>query len=253
MQVLRHSDVPPEAIPTGERLLDRATRPYLAWVPSGKAIVLGNSQEPEKELNLDAVVRDGIPVFKRMSGGGAVLLSPGCVCLGLRFAKDKSLGIPDYFAKASAVISEVAADKLGLGLRLRGTSDLAYLGPLGSDAGGMEAALGEKLAESEGNPEGTLERKVAGCALYMPRDFVLYLVSILVEPDFTCIEKYLAHPSKEPGYRGGRSHRDFLAGLGPLAEQQGKRVRPAELAAWLERKIPASPGLVLDWELCTQG
>lgn len=244
MRILRHNDVPPESIPTGERLLDRTVRPYLAWVPAGKAIVLGNSQEPEKELNMAAILADGIPVFKRASGGGAVLLSPGCVCLGLRFAKDKSLSIHDYFAKGSAVISEVAAERLGLDLRLRGTSDLACLGPLGA-----EAAMGEKLAESEGNPEGTLERKVAGCALYMPRDFVLYLVSILVDPDFDGIEKYLAHPSKEPGYRGGRSHRDFLAGLGPLS---GKKLQPTDLATWLEQKIPVSPGLVLDWELCAE-
>ncbi|MDB5050251.1 MAG: putative lipoate-protein ligase [Fibrobacteres bacterium] len=237
--------MPPESIPTGEQLLDRASRPYLAWVPAGKSIVLGNSQDAEKELNVENVRQDGVPVFKRMSGGGAVLLSPGCVCVGLRFAKDPALSIHDYFAQGSAVISEVAAEKLGLELRLRGTSDLACLGPLG-----MSASLGEKLAESAGNsnsPEGTLERKVAGCALYMPRDFVLYLVSILVDPDFGDMEKYLAHPSKEPGYRGGRTHRDFLAGLGPLS---GKPLQPADMAAWLQQKIPASPGLVLDWELC---
>jgi lipoate-protein ligase A len=223
-------------------LLDRASRPYLAWVPAGKSIVLGNSQEAEKELIVENVRRDGIPVFKRMSGGGAVLLSPGCVCLGLRFAKNPALSIHDYFAKGSALISEVGAERLGLELRLRGTSDLACLGPLGT-----EAALGEKLAEAGNGAEGTLERKVAGCALYMPRDFVLYLVSILIEPDFEDIDRYLAHPSKEPGYRGGRPHRDFLAGLGPLS---GKSLQPAEMAVWLQQKIPASPGLVLDWELC---
>ncbi|HKP97739.1 MAG TPA: hypothetical protein VJ385_18510 [Fibrobacteria bacterium] len=224
--------------------MDRSLRPFLAWVPAAKTIVLGNSQDPERELNVEAVLRDGIPVFKRMSGGGAVLLSPGCVCLGLRFTKGKDLSIHDYFAKGSALITEVAAEKLGLELRLRGTSDLACLGPLGT-----EAALGEKLAETGGSGEGTLERKVAGCALYMPRDFVLYLVSILVDPDFSDMETYLAHPSKEPGYRGGRTHRDFLAGLGPLS---GKPLEPADLAGWLQRKIPAMPGLDLDWELCPE-
>lgn len=264
IQPLRHGEVPAESNPTGEQLLDRAQRPYRVWVPQGKAIVLGNSQEAEKELNVEAVRRDGIAVHKRMSGGGAVLLSPGCLCLGLRFAKRKELSIADYFAKASALISGVVGRELGLELRLRGTSDLACPEPQGNAipkldlvtgfaetagfANGLaEAASQEKgLAEAANGAAGVTERKVAGCALYMPRDYVLYLVSILVDPDFADIEKYLAHPSKEPEYRSGRSHGDFLGGLAALS---GRPVTAAQMIAWFEKKIPAEPGLDLDWEL----
>lgn len=245
IQPLRHGEVPPETNPTGEQLLDRLQRPYRVWVPQGKAIVLGNSQEAEKELNVEAVRRDGIAVHKRMSGGGAVLLSPGCLCLGLRFAKRKELSIADYFAKASALISGVVEYELGLELRLRGTSDLACREPQGI-AMAEAAALVKGLAEAAQDMPGISERKVAGCALYMPRDFVLYLVSILVDPDFADIEKYLAHPSKEPEYRSGRSHGDFL---GSLAALSGRPVTAMEMIPWFEKKIPAEPGLDLDWEL----
>jgi lipoate-protein ligase A len=197
-------------------------------------------------LNVDAVLEDGIPVFKRICGGGAVLLSPGCVCMALRFAKSKTLGIHDYFAKAAALITEVAAERLGIRIGLRGISDLAYLGPLegarplNGGSTGSELPLLMRAGE----------RKIAGSSLYMPRDFVLYLVSILVDPDFSAIDKYLSHPSKEPDYRGGRSHKDFLAGLGPLS---GAALRPADFAQWLrqglQQKIPETPGLDLDWEL----
>lgn len=241
IQPLRHTDVPPDSNPTGEQLLDRVQRPYRVWVPQGKAIVLGNSQEAEKELNVEAVLRDGIAVHKRMSGGGAVLLSPGCLCLGLRFAKRKDLSIGDYFAKASALISGVVSRELNLELRLRGTSDLAC-----TVAEEPKMDLVKGLAEAASDEAGTSERKVAGCALYMPRDYVLYLVSILVDPDFADIEKYLAHPSKEPGYRSGRSHGDFLGGLAALS---GRPVTAAEMIPWFEKKIPAEPGLDLDWEL----
>jgi lipoate-protein ligase A len=258
IQPLRHGDIPPESNPTGEQLLDRAQRPYRVWVPQGKAIVLGNSQEAEKELNLEAVLRDGVAVHKRMSGGGAVLLSPGCLCLGLRFAKRKELSIADYFAKASALISGVVSRELGLELRLRGTSDLACTvtarpaKPMNDLVNGLaEAAnLVNGLAEAANDAAGISERKVAGCALYMPRDYVLYLVSILVDPDFADIEKYLAHPSKEPEYRSGRSHGDFLGGLAALS---GKAVTAAEMVPWFEKKIPAEPGLDLDWELAAGG
>ena len=237
-------------------MLDRLQRPYRVWVPQGKAIVLGNSQEPDKELNVEAVRRDGIAVHKRMSGGGAVLLSPGCLCLGLRFATRKELAIADYFAKASALISGVVSRELGLELRLRGTSDLACtvtqsaIVPKADLVNGLAeaAAVGNGLAEAASNAAGITERKVAGCALYMPRDYVLYLVSILVDPDFSDIEKYLAHPSKEPEYRSGRSHGEFLGGLAALS---GRPVTAAEMAPWFEKKIPAEPGLDLDWELAT--
>jgi lipoate---protein ligase len=243
IQPLRHTEVPPESNPTGEQLLDRAQRPYRVWVPQGKSIVLGNSQEPDKELNVEAVRRDGIAVHKRMSGGGAVLLSPGCLCLGLRFAKRKELSIADYFAKASALISGVVDQRLGLELRLRGTSDLACTVPPGYAIPGA-AGLTGGLAEAVG-AAGVTERKVAGCALYMPRDYVLYLASILVDPDLADIGKYLAHPSKEPEYRSGRRHEDFLGGLAALS---GRPVTAAEMIPWFEKKIPAEPGLDLDWE-----
>lgn len=263
IQPLRHTEVPPDSNPTGEQLLDRAQRPYRVWVPQAKAIVLGNSQEAERELNVEAVRRDGIAVHKRMSGGGAVLLSPGCLCLGLRFAKRKELCIADYFAKASALISGVVSRELGLELRLRGTSDLACTVTQATVSpkedlvkGSPEAAkvmnrsseaaeVMNGLAEAASGSAGITERKVAGCALYMPRDFVLYLVSILVDPDFTDFEKYLAHPSKEPEYRSGRSHGDFL---GSLAALSGRPVKAAEMVPWFEKKIPAEPGLDLDWE-----
>jgi lipoate---protein ligase len=242
---LRHHDVPPESNPTGEGLLDRSGRPYRVWVPGGNVVVLGNSQDAERELNMEAVIRDGIPVHKRMSGGGAVLLSPGCLCLGLRFAKRKELSIHDYFAKASALISEVVLERLGLELRLRGTSDLACTPSPGGHPGIVSG-----LAEVGMGVDGSMERKVAGSSLYMPRDYVLYLTSILVDPDFSDIGRYLAHPSKEPDYRAGREHAAFLGALGPLS---GKNVRAGDMTDWFEQKIPAVPGLDLDWELSRGG
>jgi lipoate---protein ligase len=247
---LRHTDVDPAVNPTGEQLLDRAWPPFRVWVPTAQAIVLGNSQDPEMELQMDAVRRDGIPVHKRMSGGGTVLLSPGCLCLGLRFAKRKELGIHDYFAKASNLICAIVKQHLNLELRLRGTSDLAC-----KASPGLSSAFGNGIVAAHPPDEGLRERKVAGCAMYMPRDYVLYLVSILVNPDFTAIEKYLSHPSKEPEYRLGRTHRDFLTGLGPLSAKTrgGHPLLPPEMIAWFEQKIPDWPGLDLDWDMSVRG
>src|SRR5690606_8510392 len=122
---LRYNESPAARDPTGEGLLDRSVLPYRVWVPRERILVLGNSQEAEKELNAEAALSDRIPVFRRMSGGGAVLLSPGCLCVGLRFAKRKELAIQDYFAKGYGLIRTVAGEKLGLELRQQGISDMA--------------------------------------------------------------------------------------------------------------------------------
>jgi lipoate-protein ligase A len=75
----------------------------------------------------------------------------------------------------------------------------------------------------------------------MPRDFVLYLGSVLVNPDYPGIERYLAHPSREPEYRAGRTHRDFIAGL---AELSGRALKPAELVAGLETEAGKLAGIL---------
>lgn len=215
---LRHGDLSPDRNPTGEALLSRSTKPFEVWIPKDRCLVLGNSQDPEKELNVDHVVRDVIPVYKRMSGGGAVLLSPGCLCLGLRFTKRNPLSIQDYFAMGSGLVQKVVGQAMGVELESRGISDLVFQ-----------------------------DRKVAGCALYMPKNFVLYLVSILFEPNFADIEKYLAHPTKEPEYRSGRTHADFLVGLASVAKHVTSK---EDLIHRFTEEISASRKDDLDWELC---
>ncbi len=211
---LRHSDVSPVEIPTGEILLDTSHPPYKVWVPSTQVIVLGNSQDLENELHIEAVQADRIPVFKRQGGGGAVLLSPGCLCVGLRLRKMKEKSIADYFSIGAQLVQSVIQRELGLELVSRGISDLAY---------------------------GDL--KVAGCSLYLPRDFALYLVSVLVNPDFTAIDRYLAYPSKEPDYRAGRNHRSFIGGLATLA---GRNVTAEDLIGPFESAIQSTLNPVLD-------
>lgn len=227
MQVLTHEDIAPEDDPTGEELLDRSRPPFKFWVPPAKALVIGHSQDPLRELRPQAAVRDGVPVHRRMGGGGAVLLSPGCLCVGLRFARAKGRGIHDFFAAGSGLVRRAVREAAGLELQVRGISDLACETP-----GGL--------------------RKVAGCSLYMPRDFALYLASVLVDPDPGDLEAYLAHPSREPDYRAGRSHGDFVVGLRALAPaggpgRSGSPLAPADLLPYLEGALEEGLDAELDW------
>jgi lipoate---protein ligase len=220
MQALTWQDIPPEENPTGEELLDRARLPFKFWVPKHKALVLGHSQDAEKEIDVPAAERDGIPIHRRMGGGGTVLLSPGCFCVGLRFARQKGRTLHDYFAAGSGLIQRAVHEALGVVLAPHGLSDLAY-------------------ARSDGKV-----LKVAGCSLYMPRDHALYLASVLVNPDFAEIATYLPHPSKEPDYRGGRAHGDFLVGLRELARRP---LASGDLIPFLEAELDGPFRDELDW------
>jgi lipoate-protein ligase A len=185
---LRHDSVK-STDPMGESLLE-SVKPFKVWIPQAYGVVLGNSQKVEKECNIAALQADNIPLYKRRGGGGTVLLSPKGFCYGIRFEKIKHKQIHDYFYEGNQVLTEVLKE-YNIEACSKGISDVAVLG-----------------------------KKVLGCSLYMPKNSVLYLASVLVENDLEAIEKYLVHPSREPDYRQGRVHSEFLTNINTLSDGQ---------------------------------
>src|SRR5262245_28828367 len=49
------------------------------WEPGQHFIVLGYANQVRAEVKLEACRTDGLGVFRRCSGGGAVLQGPGCL------------------------------------------------------------------------------------------------------------------------------------------------------------------------------
>ena len=77
------------------------------------------------------------------------------------------------------------------------------------------------------------QRKFAGTSLFRSKNYLLYQNSILVDPRIKQITKYLSHPSKEPDYRKGRSHRDFLVGLKEFLPS----LHPSKLASCFDEHL----------------
>jgi lipoate-protein ligase A len=183
---------------TGARMRVRVTR------PAEPAVVLGRSGDPDTELHLDAVRRDGVPVLRRRGGGCAVLLDPGNLVIAAVLRVPGLAGIHPHFRAMARWIGEALAELGVPGVEQRGISDLA---------------VGE--------------RKIGGSCIFRAKDLLYYSTTLLVEPDIDRMERYLRHPPREPDYRRGRSHREFVTFLG----QPPWRLETGMLAVELSRRL----------------
>jgi len=158
---------------------------YELWEPAGIAVVIGYSQHAANEANVQACRSDGVPIIRRRGGGGAVVLLPGVLCFTTAFLSHASESPYYFFKRINQFLIEILQNRLGVwGLNYRGISDIAIGG-----------------------------NKVLGCSIFKSRNTYFYQGSLLVNADLQCISNYLHHPSKEPDYRNGRQHNDFLTTL----------------------------------------
>lgn len=190
------------ADPLGESALDPA-QPWLrVYEPRDVRLVIGRHQDPARELLVAHAQADGVPMHRRVSGGGAVVLAPGMVVVALRLRNDE-FGTTCHLDRVNAALVPAVAAVCGMAPACRGHGDLVMAGADG------------------------VERKVLGASLRQTSKLVLYLGVFLVADAVPLMERYLAAPSREPDYRAGRGHAAFCTHLG----RQG--ATPAALAAAL--------------------
>src|SRR4051794_15913181 len=60
------------------------------WEWPGPAVVLGAGCRLAQDVDEAACAADGVPVLRRASGGGTVLLGPGCLCYSLVLRYDRA-------------------------------------------------------------------------------------------------------------------------------------------------------------------
>lgn len=209
---------PARALAWSEARADEGVETVTAclWQPKGVTAVLGLSQNAEAELRLELLRADCVPVLRRSSGGGAVVLTGGVLCFEA-VAPLRGLGIREAFAALTAPLLETLRG-LGVPAELAGVSDLA--------AGG---------------------RKLAGCAQLRRKTAVLVHCSLLVNADLDLFEKYLLPPTQQPEYRAGRSHAEFCANLAEFVpEAEPERIANAlaedlRTRGWNLVRVPAEP------------
>ncbi len=190
------------------------------WEPKQHFVVLGYSNKTRVEVAITSCREDNIPIFRRPSGGGAVLQGPGCLNYSL---------ILDTHARPE--LKNL-------------TQTNTYILERHRDA--LASLLSAHKLEVLGISDLALDRlKVSGNAQRRRRRFILFHGTfLLADFDLKLISRYLAMPSRQPDYRGDREHNTFVTCL-PLSRET---IRTALRRTWnantpLEAALIPSTGI----------
>ncbi len=183
------------------------------WEWTRPAVVLGASCKLSENVNESACQDDKVPVLRRSSGGGTVLLGPGCLLFTLILPLEDP-GFRDVRASYRAILDRVgdAFRDVAPDLHRDGTSDLV---------------IGD--------------RKISGNAQRRKRSHMLHHGSILYAFNIPSVERFLQMPPCQPDYREGRDHASFLTNIEierPAIVERLRRVWDAEeeLVDWPQER-----------------
>jgi lipoate-protein ligase A len=156
------------------------------WWGGPPAVVMGSNERAEQVVDTAACARLGVDVLKRCTGGGTVLQTDGVLNYSLVTPAPDHLNLKAGFRPGSDLVCAILA-AFGITGVAQGTSDVAVD-----------------------------DRKVSGNAQARRWRALLVHGTLLVDFDLDLAEKVLRHPLREPQYRRGRSHRDFIVTLRAL-------------------------------------
>lgn len=170
------------------------------WEWRRPAVVLGAGCHLAEDVDELACRADGVPITRRASGGGTVLLGPGCLIFSLVLAYKRAPTLCEIQSSYHHILTCLCSALEGVlpGAEHAGTSDLAATG-----------------------------LKFSGNAQQRKRNYLLHHGTLLYDFDIQLVQRYLRLPARQPGYRGGREHATFLRNLPISAAELRRRLRDA--------------------------
>jgi lipoate-protein ligase A len=149
---------------------------------SSPAIVLGISQNTEEMVHTSKAKELNVPLIRRFSGGGTVVVDEETLFVTYIFNKEVHpfAPFPEPIAKWTESIYQRAFPELPFTLRE--------------------------------NDYCLFDRKIGGNAQYLRKDRWLHHTTFLFDYK-PHLMQLLQHPKKAPAYRSGRSHLDFITTL----------------------------------------
>jgi len=171
-------------LPDFEILNSKKLKDFFIWIPDKTYIVLGRSNQVETSLFIDQVKRDKIEIFKRPSGGETVIISPKTIVISVKLPILEGSKSHDAF---EIINTEIISCLKNLGIKnvtQKGISDIAIN-----------------------------QKKILGSAIYKKPEKIFYHAVLNYSENVRLFDKYLKHPQREPDYRIGRKHSDFVTSI----------------------------------------
>lgn len=178
-------DVAPYQLPDKDVLASTESFKFLIWFPEEVCIVLGRSNKAEDSVFEEVVSMDNIPIYKRPSGGEAVVLAPGMLVVSWAMELERMVSPDSIFRQMNALYTALFERAGIFGISGNGISDLCIDG-----------------------------KKIMGSSMYLNQKRLFYHAVININGDVGLISRYLKHPQREPAYRAGRAHESFVTSLG---------------------------------------
>jgi len=181
------------------------------WEWPASSVVLGSGSRLLEDVDEPTCRLDQVPILRRASGGGAVLLGNGCLCFSLVLAYERSLALSSIRSSYEFVLERMRRALLDLvpNCELAGTSDLAVGG-----------------------------RKFSGNSQQRKQKYLLHHGTLLYKFDLSQVSRYLHIPARQPAYRENREHASFLTNL-PM---DGRDLKDRLRRAWdVDATISALP------------
>lgn len=180
---------------------------HWSWEATGPVVIVGRSTCAADEVMLDACAADGVPVLRRFSGGGTVVLGPGCLNYAVALPLVSRAALAEVIGSFRFLLGRIMAALAIPGLAIDGRTDLAIAG-----------------------------RKVSGNAQRRGRRTLLQHGTLLYGFDPALAVRYLKEPARQPAYRAGRGHAAFMSNL-PLDRED---VRTRLETAWADLAAPVT-------------
>lgn len=165
------------------------------WEWPAPSVVLGSGGRLAEDADEAACNLEKVPILRRSSGGGTVLLGRGCLLYTLVLSYQRDPDLTDIRRSYRFILDRIAAALAeGAGpIEQAGISDLVFAG-----------------------------RKFSGTAQQRKRSFLLHHGTLLYDMDLSPIPRYLREPTRQPAYREGRPHLAFVGNL-PLPREEIKQ------------------------------
>jgi lipoate---protein ligase len=157
---------------------------FRCWQADRPVVVVGRNGHLADDVIQERCREDDVRVLRRFSGGGAVVLGPGCLNYAVVLSFVSCPELTSVAASFRLILERVVA-ALGIpGLSVAGGTDLALDG-----------------------------RKVSGNAQRRGCRALIHHGTLLYGFDPRLATRYLKEPARQPAYRAARRHAEFIGSL----------------------------------------